>query len=682
MRYRRTAAWAAGASVFALVFAAAAASAADLTLKRVALSTGGVGYFEYQAEVIGAADLTLEVRRDQVDDVLKSVVVYDDKGVVGSVGLPGADAADGAFREAPFSIDDLASPAALLQALRGAEVEAYGPQAARGRVLSVTPETVQLPNGGGTVLRHRLALNTAEGVRQVILEDAESLRFSDPKLQTQLEAGLQALATQAKRERRRLTVHVHAADGVEQGDAKRMVRVAFVAAAPLWKASYRLTLDAKTAEKGALQGWAVLENMSGEDWRDVDLTLLSGAPATLRQALYAPYFIDRPEAPVEVAGRILPPPDGGAVASFSAAREAGTDAGRAMPLAAPPPAPAMTKSAAPERRAAELDVAAAAPAADAALTAFRIPTPVNAPDGGTLMVPIAAADYPVERLAVYQPGVHARHPLAALRLTNPAPVALPPGVLTVYETLDGAPAHVGDARLGGLPAGDSRLASFALDQAVTVDRSDQPSRVISRVQIADGVMLLNVTERQTSHYAVAGAKDGPRKLVIEHPRRAGWALADGLKAETTAAAYRLPIDVPAGETVKLSVTLERPRVERVTLADLPPDALLAQAQGAELPAEARQALGELAKLRVALTEAEMRVAALEQAREEQVKEQERLRDNLAALASATDLRKRTLAKMNEAENRLEALSAEIAAARDGAEAARRALAERIRGLTL
>lgn len=677
MRYRRSASWAAGASALALFSAAGPASAADLALKRVALSTGGVGYFEYQAEVVGAADLTLEVRRDQVDDVLKSVVVYDDKSVVGSVSLPGADAADSAFREAPFSADDLASPAALLQALQGAEVEAYGPQAARGRVLSVTPETVQLPNGGGIVQRHRLALNTAEGVRQVILEDAESLRFSDPKLQAQLDAGLQALATQAKRERRRLTVHIRA-----DNNAERTVRVAFVAAAPLWKASYRLTLNPKAADKGALQGWAVLENMSGEDWRDVDLTLLSGAPATLRQALYAPYFIDRPEAPVEVAGRILPPPDGGAVA-FQ-----GADVGRAMPLAAPPPpgapapAPAMAKSAAPERRAAELDVAAVAPAADAVLTAFRIPTPVSAPDGGTLMVPIAAADYPVERLAVYQPGVHPRHPLAALRLTNQAPTALPPGVLTVYEALDGAPAHVGDARLSILPAGDSRLASFAVDQAVTVDRSDQPGRAISRVQIADGVMALSVIDRQTSHYAIAGAKDGPRKLVIEHPRRAGWELAGGQQAETTVAAYRLPIDIPAGETVKLSVTLERPRLERITLADLPPDALLAQAQSVELPAEARQALGELAKLRVVLADAERRVAGLEQAREEQVKEQERLRDNLAALAAAADLRKRTLAKMGEAETRLEALGADLAAARDAVEAARRTLAERIRGLKL
>ena len=40
------------------------------------------------------------------------------------------------------------------------------------------------------------------------------------------------------------------------------------------------------AEKAQLQGWAVLENMSGQDWSKVELTLLSGNPVSFRQAIY------------------------------------------------------------------------------------------------------------------------------------------------------------------------------------------------------------------------------------------------------------------------------------------------------------------------------------------------------------------------------------------------------------
>jgi hypothetical protein len=676
---------------------AGAAQAADLTLKRVMLSTGGVGYFEYEAMVAGDGELTLEVRRDQVDDVLKSVVVYDDRGAPGAVSLPGADPTAAALRAAPFTVDDLSSPAALLQALRGAEVQVAGPRAVTGRILSVTEETVRLPGDGGEILRRRLTLSTPDGLRQLMLEEADSLRFTDPQLQAQLDAGLSALARNPRQERRRLTFRIA---GGEPGGGERRVRVAYVAAAPLWKAAYRLSLPTagegepavKAAEKGALQGWAVLENLSGEDWREVELTLASGAPVTLRQALYAPYFIDRPEAPVEVVGRVLPPADGGTVALAERAAAAPPPPPSPMPRAMPQAAPgAMSKSALavrdePSAAPALPETGSAISAGDTAQVLFRALRPVSAPDGGTLMVPIVAAAFPVERLALYQPGTSSRHPLAALRLTNDAAAALPPGLLTFYETLNGAAAFVGDARMATLPAGDSRLLSFAVDQAVTVDRSDRPGRALSRATVADGVLSLSVVERQTTIYTVAGAKNGPRKLLIEHPRRAGWELADPAPAatgvEATAAAYRLPLEVPAGGTARLSVTLERPRLEQATLADLSADTLIAHASSGELPAAVREALTLLAGLRTTLSEKERSVAEIERGRAEQVKEQERLRANLAALPAGGDLHKRTLAKMGEAENRLEVLARDLAVARNEADAARRALAERIRGLKL
>ncbi|MDQ2104050.1 hypothetical protein QSG27_15220, partial [Azospirillum sp. C340-1] len=308
---------------------AAPALAADqppgaLALKRVLLSTGGVGYFEHEARVTGDAALTLEVRRDQVDDVLKSIVVYDDRGGVGTVDLPGQEPLETAFRELPFTPDDLASPTALLNAMKGAEVRTTGSREVSGRLLSVTEEYAQLPNGGGTVTRHRVSLMTADGLRQLVLEETDSLRFADPRVQAQLDSALAAVAESAGRERRRLTIRTTAPQA--DAGAERTIRVAYVVAAPLWKATYRLTLpeSAKGTEEGTgdLQGWAVLENLSGDDWKGVELSVASGNPVTFRQALYSAYFVNRPEVPVEVLGRVLPKPDEGAVATDPLAKAA------------------------------------------------------------------------------------------------------------------------------------------------------------------------------------------------------------------------------------------------------------------------------------------------------------------------------------------------------------------------
>lgn len=671
----------------ALLLAATPVWADDgLVLKRVLLSTGGVGYFEYEARVTGDAALSLEVRRDQVDDVLKSVVVYDERGAVGTIGLPGAEPLDTAFRELPFSQDDLASPAALLNALKGAEIRTGAPRELTGRLLSVTEETVQLPNGGGATTRHRVGLLTADGLRQLVLEEADGLRFTDPRVQAQLDAALAAVADNGQRERRRLTVR-SAANGAT---GERVVRVAYVAATPLWKATYRLSLPAGGGN-GALQGWAVLENLSGEEWRDVELTVVSGNPVTLRQALYTPYFVERPEVPVEVLGRVLPTTDEGAVTldRQRLAEDRPSQAEAAAPRAMAAPAPAMaaqlTKAApfAPPPPPAALQSAEAS-AAESAQVLFRYPQPVSVPNGGTLMMPIAARALPTERVALYQPGTQPRHPLASLRLRNDSGAALPPGLLTFYETVDGAPAYVGDARMATLPAGDSRLLSFAVDQAVTIDRAEQPSRRIARAGVADGILTLSVTDRQTTTYTVAGAADADRALVIEHPRRPGWDLAEpsGGATDATATAYRLPLAVPAGKTVTLAAALERPRQERIALSDLNADQLTVQASAAELPPALREALIRLAGLRAAVAEKERRIAAVEQEQADRIKEQERLRENLKALPPGSDLHKRTLAKMGEAETRLDTLSRDLTTARAETEAARQALRDGIRGLTL
>jgi hypothetical protein len=669
-----------------------------LVLKRVQLSTGGVGSFEYEARVTGDATLSLEVRRDQVDDVLKSIVVYDDQGGVGTIGLPGAEPLDTAFRELPFSSDDLGSPAALLTALKGAEVETDGARALTGRVLSVTEESAQTANGAGTTTRHRVSLMTADGIRQLILEDADSLRFTDPRVRAQVDAALLAISDNARRERRRLSVR-SLGNGAK---AERTVRVAFVAATPLWKATYRLSLPATGSATngqpggGALQGWAVLENLSGEDWRDVDLSVVSGNPVTLRQALYTPYFVERPEAPVEVLGRVLPTSDEGGVALAQS---------RGMAEAAPPRATAM----APAAMAAPMAVpmAKSAPFADAAppppapqaaivqsaeanvadtstQVLFRYPQPVSLVNGGTLMMPIISRALPTERIALYQPNTQPRHPLAALRLRNDSGTALPPGLLTFYETVNNAPTHVGDARMATLPVGESRLLSFAVDQAVTIDRAEQPSRRLTRASIADGALLLTVSDRQTTTYTVAGARDADRNLVIEHPRRPGWTLVDPKEptVEATANAYRLALPIPAGKTVTLTASLERPRQERILLTDLSADQLTIQAASQELPAALRDALLKLASLRAAVAEKERRIADIERDQRERITEQERLRDNLAALPAGSDLHKRTLAKMGDAETRLDALSRDLTAARAEADTARATLRERIRGLTL
>src|SRR5262245_12761756 len=306
--------------------AAGPALAQDLALKRVMLSSGGVGYFEYEAAVENDATLKLTVNLDQVDDVLKSLVVYDDKGGVGGLSLPGREPLANTFKDLPFNQDSLASPADLLATLKGAEVSVGGGRSMTGRIVSVQEDTVALNEGKTTVKRTRVTLLTDRGLQQFILEDAENLQFTDAGLRDKVGQALLAIQSNKAKEARTLEL-------ATRGQGKRTVRVAYIVEVPVWKASYRLTLPGDpTATRAGLQGWATIENLSGQDWKGIELTLVSGRPVAFHQALYDAYYIKRPEVPIEVAGRLMPGIDRGGVQTEERAKSA------PMP-AAPAPQP-------------------------------------------------------------------------------------------------------------------------------------------------------------------------------------------------------------------------------------------------------------------------------------------------------------------------------------------------------
>ncbi|HLY88900.1 MAG TPA: hypothetical protein VKQ27_07945, partial [Acetobacteraceae bacterium] len=279
-----------------LLISTSPAFAADLALKRVMLSSAGVGYFEYEADVDGAATLGLDVPLDQVDDVLTSLVVFDSAGGVGTVELPGRDNTRAEFGNLPFGPNALNSPVDYLNSLQGVEISVDGPRPMTGRIMHADRITESLPGPPpATVQRTRVTLMGASGMQQFVLEDAESIQVTDPALRTRIGSALESLRREASLSMRHITLH-------SDGTGQRTVRVGYVAVAPLWKASYRLVLPAKDGDPAHLQGWAVLENQSGTDWNGISLTLQYGNPVTFRQAIYRSYYVQRPEVPVEILG--------------------------------------------------------------------------------------------------------------------------------------------------------------------------------------------------------------------------------------------------------------------------------------------------------------------------------------------------------------------------------------------
>ena len=694
--------WFLAAAISAVV--SGPALAADLTLKRVILSSGGVGYFEYTTAVDGDEFLGLDVPLGQVDDILKSLVVFDPSGGVAGVELPGRDNIAQAFGDAPFGPEALASPAAYLNALRGTEVVVQGNRAMTGRILraeAVTeiaatpgvPGTLGVPGNFG-VQRTRVTLLGADGMRQFVLEDADHVQVADPALRARIERALEALRRESNLATRHLTIRV-------KGKGKRAVSVGYVAGAPLWKATYRLVLGPQKAAPGVtagattgsapgaatarLQGWATLENQSGVDWKNVALTLQYGNPVTFRQSLYRSYFVQRPEVPVEILGKILP----------------GIDT-RARAIAAPPPPPAPAPMAPPmlagtmttaKAMAGPAPAEAMAPPADTARayetseeTIFTLSQPVDLPAGHTANVPILDQEVSAPRIGLVPDGQ--THPLAAVRVRNDSGQSLPAGVLTLYDSATGAISFAGDARLGGLPAGESRILSFAQDlrTSVEVDEANGPEKIVA-FTIADGVLRYTARARQVYRVTATAPAKEARDLLVEIPRAGpgqSLTLDDGKTgpAEQTATAFRLAMSLVAGATKTVTAWVDRPLDRVVALMDGDQAVLRVIANEDKLNAPARAALQRVLELRreKALRQAEAaRQATLLRDVQE---DEERIRKNLAAVTSSDPLRARLTRMLDADETKIEQLRKTIDDAVTEVDKAHRALAAAVAALRL
>ena len=651
-----------------LLLGATPAAAADLALKRVMLSSAGVGYFEYETEVDGPATLGLDVPLDQVDDVLTSLVVFDSAGAVGTVELPGRDNTRANFGNVPFGPDALRSSVDYLNSLQGVEIGVQGPRPMTGRIVHAdrVAETLPAPPGQptATVQRTRVTILSTEGLRQFVLEEAESIQVTDSELRARIGQALESLRREANQSLRHFTLQ-------STGDGHRTVRVGYVSAAPLWKASYRLVLPAKDGDPARLQGWAVLENQSGAAWDGVGLTLQYGNPVTFRQAIYQSYYVQRPEVPVEVLGRILPNVD-------TRARPAEL----AMQKSAPAPAgAARTLSAPAEVMAGAADQVQAAEGAEE--TIFQIPSPVMLAAGHTASVPIIDRSIPAERVDLA--AGDDPHPLSAIRITNDTGASMPAGVLTLYDA-SGAATFAGNARLGGLPAGEHRLLSFAQDLRTTVERSSTGETTLASLSAADGVLHITTRQREVLRVTLSGPANEPRRVLVEIPKDGdrtltleGGAISG---TEETATSWRVPVTLNPGDVRKLTAYIDRLESEQTALLADDAQVVVRLLNEQTLTPEARAALLRLAALR---QEEASKRATLSQLKAQQalmLQEEDRIRRNLAVVAANDALHARLTRALDADETELEKLKQAIDQATVAADKAHQALADAAGSLKL
>lgn len=646
-----------------LVWMGSAASTAwAQQIESITLSSAGMAEIERQIPISDAGTAQLRVPLTQVDDILKTLMAVDGKNRIESLTLSGLAPLKESFDSLPFSAKDLRSPATLAQVLRGQQVSASSQgRLVRGAVLGVqaTAATNERP------AQAILSVLTEQGQIQTLeLGPDTSLEILDKTLQQQLQQATQVLAGQSNQQSRDIQLVLNKTD-------TQTARLSYLIPAPVWKSSYRLMMQ---DGKARLQAWAIFENTSGEDWKDVKVTLSSGSPVMLRQRLLERYWNERPELPVAVGSSIAPQADTQATVSANQARRAAGDAMRAR-MAPAAPAPIMMESAA---YAADSSMAKqwAAGGAGASTQAqegltqvrFTLPQTLSVPTGQTVSVPFIDTSLQAESLSVYRSGQAGDHPTAAIWVNNEQANSLPPGIITVFNEQDG---HVGDAELAGLPAGEQRLIYFAQDSKVQIREEQTDEYRLSKTRVTDGVARSEWTRLQNFRYEIKAPADEDRTVLIQLPRQDGWTLKSDAHDSDTAQEHRLKVKVAKGKTVTVTAQLSLQDHVELRLEEIDENMLLQWRGNGEDSAQQAK-MDKLIELRRQLSQAQQAQNQAVERLNETVAEQERIRANLAAVSAQSTLGQRFSEQLAQQEDQIASQRKAVQEQRDAVQKARQA----------
>ncbi len=652
----------------------------QLPLRRVILYSNGVAFIERRGFVSGKAEINLEFKQSQVDDVLKSMLVLDlGDGQIGAVSYNSSAPPAARLTEIPFSIeagtdgDSDGGLAGVLRQLQGARVVVTtATRSVAGAVLTVEERQLASKDDKPASTTQALVIATTGGdLASFPLNEVRSVRLVDEDARHDINEFANASASARRRDAKTIVIN-------SEGVGRRELVVSYTIAAPIWKTTYRVVLD--STGKPFFQGWAIVDNVSDEDWSDVSLSLFSGTPVSFIQPLQRPLYRFRPVIPIPEDLNLEPQVydsgvgEGGGMGAGRGGNSGGgdrneggggpggagggTDYNGVFPgQAVSGPTTALSDALSAE----DSGIKTAATGKEVGdLFEYRIARPVTVRRNRSALIPILQTRMDGERVSIYREADRADRPMSGVRLKNTSPLTLEGGALTVIE----GDAYAGEALVERLKPGEERFISFAVDLATLVTATKNGGREpVFLVRVLDGVFQAHYYQAENKTYAITNQTDKPRTVYVEHPLRDGWRLTEETikPVEKTADAYRFRVELEPRETVQLKVGERQALMDQYAISHLTPRDLGLFVSRRYLDQMSQTALEKIISVKTEIAAIAAAVEGLDREAAEIEKDQNRLRENIKALNETADARgliARYIAKANEQETRMEQLTAE------------------------
>lgn len=659
----------------------------DLKVTRAIIYQNGIGYFERQGQVEGQ-EIKLRILPHQIADVLKSLTVVDLRtGRPVHVAMPVERTRVRQLADLPIQVRESGGLVSIAKAFRGARARVETKEnAGEGRIVGVE----QLSDSGDW----RLSLLNDEGMVQCFdLTNIIAMQIQDRTLELGLRKALDVSLDEGSWKPVELSIHL-------AGEAPHQVLLSYVVDMPTWKPAYRVVLS-KGQNEGLLQGWAVVDNVSGEDWNRITLSLTAGTPLTFTYDLYTPRYVQRPNLspPQEAMAEAPPPPTDGAMAeAFEAgvpeeaqleldetsraekkklarpkrralrAKESRPD-GVMDDRPIPPPAKSSpaSSSPAPAQMTSQLMEqsfrALVAGSRVGSLFRYDISEPITIRDRQSALVSIVNQRIPAEDILLFRIDASPTHPYRAVRLTNTTHYMLEKGPVAIYR--DGN--FVGEAVGGQVEANTSAFIPYSVDSRVIITLQDRTLDEAARlIKMHHGQMTCEFKQVSLHKYSIHNQRGEKSRLFIQREYRPGWKLTKPEKGVLLEKAhYFAPVDVAAKGKTDFEIREETPVRRSVSIFSQEGQQVIAlYLKDSSADPKVSNSLREALALQEKLSKIEEELERLRREKNILSERQNQVRDNIKLLGKSlrnADLARKLTTTLVELESRLNEVTRNIVA---------------------
>lgn len=608
---------------------ASRATGPSLDVTRVVLYQSGIGYVEQQGTVSGES-VSIQVRPEQINDVLATLVVLDSEGRSASVSLP---VDQSAIPSAQMPVPDAGGMLQLLQTFRGADVTVVAAdRRVRGRIVGAEHRT----DGEQIVSIY----TDSDEIVAIGISEIDRVQLRNEGLAVGLERSLDRSLSDADWKPVDVTLHF-------PDNQRRDIQLSYVVEMPAWRPVYRAIVlgDGQLL----LQAWGIVDNVSGADWNRVNMSLTAGTPISFRYDLHSPRFVSRPDLSGYGATSTadLRPPT-----PVAAARAPG------RPAAAPSPPPMVQAEATMRSRDASfgyaeemvnddmarggsMDMTAMANNGPASATGtstgglfrFDLPDVVTVPDQSATMVPLVNEVISGDDVLLFQPmsGGNSAHPYRALVLDNRTGYPIQAAPMTIYN--DGA--FVGEGITPLIESGEEAFVPYALDTSVEIGMTrSSESGDVRLMAIVNGMVRVESASVELTTIRVTGNAESPDRLLVQVPKMSGYELVDppsDMQEHTNY--YIIPVSIDrTAPTVATVRQIRRNPTQMQVFAPQVREVIAAWVSG-NPGATATAQLSELNEMLYELSSFSSRADALRRQRADVQNRSTELRNNIATLGT-------------------------------------------------